>query len=147
MTALHSRCFLNAEHSSHSAQTTAFEESAFIGPESRIKDSNGLAGCALGGLQWVDLLCFLGRRGFCQVCGHGAPAGSPLDGRLRKDEAVIAGGKVLGFLASDALFNDLVACTSIELASVLVHEKTLDTLLHAVANHGNHILSNKFLKK
>jgi len=81
------------------------------------------------------------------VGGHGTIPGSPFDGRLREDEAVIAGRKILDFLASGALFNNLVACAAVELASVLVHEKTLDTLLNAVANHDYHILSSKMLKK
>jgi hypothetical protein len=129
----------------------AFEESAFHGkcrlPVKGADQSDQLAGCALGGLKRIDLLGFLGRPGFRQVGGHGALPGSPFDDRLRENEAVIAGGKFLDFLASDALFNDLVACAPVELASVLVHEKTLDTLFYAVANHGNHVLSNKMLKK
>jgi hypothetical protein len=81
------------------------------------------------------------------VGGHGAIPGSPFDGGLREDETVIAGREFLDFLAPDALFNDLVAGAPVELASVLVHEKTLDTLLYAIANHGYHILSKKIAKK
>jgi hypothetical protein len=81
------------------------------------------------------------------VGGHAALPGSPFDGRLGEDQAVLTGWKFFDFLAPDALFNDLVAGASIELASVLAHEETLDTLFHAIANHGYHVLSNRVLKK
>jgi len=110
---------------------------------SLFKSPAELAGCALGGLQRVDFLGFLGRPGFCHVGGHAALPGSPFDGRLGEDETVFTGWKFLDFLAPDALFNDLVAGASIELASVLAHEETLDTLFYVCANHGYHILSER----
>jgi hypothetical protein len=111
------------------------------------KDPAGLAGCALGGLQRIDFLGFLGRPGFSQVGGHAALPGSPFDYRLGEDQTVFAGRKFFDFLAPDALFNDLVAGASVELASVLAHEKTLDTLFYVCANHGYHILSVRIVKK
>lgn len=75
--------------------------------------------------------------------GHGTLPGSPFDDRLGEDKAIISGSKFFGFLASDALFNDLMAGATVELASVLAHEKTLYTLFYACANHDNHILSVK----
>ena len=100
-----------------------------------------LAGCALGGLQGIDFLRLLGRPGFCHVGGHAALSTSPFNQRFGEDKAVFAGRKFFGFLASDTLFNDLVAGASVELASVLAHEETLNTLFYACANHGYHILS------
>lgn len=78
------------------------------------------------------------------MCGHAAFPGSPLDRRLRENEAVLAGGKIFDFLAAVALLDDRVAAPSIELATTLVHEKTLDTQLYAIANHGYHIPSLKW---
>jgi hypothetical protein len=79
------------------------------------------------------------------VGGHGTLPGSPFDDRLGEDKAIISGRKFFGFLASDALFNDLMAGATVELASVLAHEETLYTLLYACTNHGNHILSAKMI--
>jgi hypothetical protein len=69
------------------------------------------------------------------VGGHGAFPGSPFDRRLGKDQAVLAGRKFFGFLATDALFSDLMAGATIELASGLAHEETLHTLFYACAKH------------
>jgi hypothetical protein len=73
--------------------------------------------------------------------GHAALPGSPFGGRLRENKAIFAGGKFFDFLAAVALLCNGVAAPSIELAASLVHEKALNTLLYAVANHGNHIPS------
>lgn len=77
------------------------------------------------------------------MCGHGAFPGSPFDSGLRENKAIFAGGKLFDFLAAVALLNDGMAISSVELAAVLVHEKALNTLLYAVANHGYHIPSSK----
>jgi hypothetical protein len=77
---------------------------------------------------------------------HGALAGSPFDGRLRENKAILAGGKLFGFSAADALLNDGMAAPSVELAAGLVHEKALNTLLNAVANHDDHVPSIKMTK-
>jgi hypothetical protein len=74
---------------------------------------------------------------------HAAFPGSPFDGRLRDNQAILAGGKFFGFLAAVALLNDGMATSAIELAAGLVHEETLNTLLYAIANHGYHIPSEK----
>jgi len=73
--------------------------------------------------------------------GHAALPGSPFDGRLRENKAIFAGGKFFDFLAAVALLCNGVAAPSIELAASLVHEKALNTLLYAIANHGYHIPS------
>jgi hypothetical protein len=112
-----------------------------------IKGPNELASCALGGLQRIDLWRFLSRPGLCHVGRHGAFPCTPFDSRLRENETVLAGRKFFGFLASDALFNDLMAGASVELASVLAHEETLNTLFYLCANHGYHILSVRMIKK
>ena len=75
------------------------------------------------------------------MSGHAALPGSPFDRRLRENKAILAGRKFFGFLAAVALLNDGMAASAIELAASLVHEKTLNTLLYAIANHGNHIPS------
>ena len=77
---------------------------------------------------------------------HAAFPCSPFNDRLGEDEAVLAGRKFFGFLASGALFNDLVAGASVELASVLAHEKTLNTLFYVCANHGYHTLSVRMIE-
>jgi hypothetical protein len=79
--------------------------------------------------------------------GHVAFPGSPLCCRLRENEAELAGRKFFCLLASIACINDGVAAAAIELASVLAHEKALDTLLYACTNHGNHILSLWFSRR
>jgi hypothetical protein len=81
------------------------------------------------------------------VGGHAALPGSPFNGWFREDQTVLAGRKFFDFLATDALFNDRVAGASVELASVLAHEETIDTRFYAIANHGYHILSHRVLKK
>jgi hypothetical protein len=77
------------------------------------------------------------------VSSHCAFPGSPFDRRLRENKAILAGGKIFDFLAAVALLNDGVAAPSVELTAILAHEKTLNTLLYAIANHGYHILSLK----
>jgi hypothetical protein len=77
------------------------------------------------------------------VSGHAALPGTPLDGRLRENEAIFAGGKFFDFLTAVALLDDGVAAPPIELTAVLAHEKTLNTQFHAIANHGYHIPSSK----
>jgi hypothetical protein len=72
---------------------------------------------------------------------HAALPGSPFDGGLRENKAILAGGEFFGFLAAGALLDNGMAGSPIELAAVLAHEKALDTLLDAVANHGYHIPS------
>jgi hypothetical protein len=80
------------------------------------------------------------------MCGHGALPGSPFNGRLRENKAILAGGKFFGFLAAITLLDNGVAATPIELAAVLSHEKALNTLLNVIANHGDHIPSFKMTK-
>jgi len=103
------------------------------------------AGCALRSLQRIDLRLFLGR-GLSDMCGHGAFPGSPLNDRLRENKAIVAGGKLFDFLAAGTLLNDGMAAPSIELAATLVHEKALNTLLYAIANHGYHVPSFRMTK-
>jgi hypothetical protein len=77
------------------------------------------------------------------VSSHAAFPGSPFDGRLRENKAILAGGKIFDFLAAVALLDNDVAAPSVELTAIFAHEKTLNTLLYAIANHGYHILSLK----
>jgi len=78
--------------------------------------------------------------------GHGTFTGSPFNGRLRENKAIIAGRKLFDLLAAGALFDNGMAAPSIELAAGLVHEKALNTLLNAIANHGYHVPSFKMTK-
>ena len=98
------------------------------------------AGCALGSLQRINFRLFL-NRGFRDMRGHAALPGSPFDGRLRENKAILAGGKIFDFLTAVTLLNNGMAAPTIELAAILAHEKAFDTLLYAVANHGYHIPS------
>jgi hypothetical protein len=82
-------------------------------------------------------------RGLHDIRGHAALPGSPFDGRLRENKTIFTGGEFFDFLAAVALFDNGVAATAIELATRLVHEKALNTLLYAIANHGYHIPSLK----
>jgi hypothetical protein len=75
------------------------------------------------------------------VSGHAALPGSPFNGRLRKNKAILTGGKIFDFLAAVALLDDGVAAPPVELTPILAHEKALDPLLYATANHGYHIPS------
>ena len=77
------------------------------------------------------------------MSSHSAFPGSPFDRRLGENKAILAGGKIFDFLAAGALLNDGVAAPSVELTAIFAHEKTLNTLLYAIANHGYHILSLK----
>jgi hypothetical protein len=80
------------------------------------------------------------------MCGHGAFSGSPFNGRLGENKAIIAGGKLFDLLAAGALFNNGMAAPSIELAASLVHEKALNALLYTIANHGYHVPSFRMTK-
>jgi hypothetical protein len=73
--------------------------------------------------------------------GHVAVPCPPLDSGVREDKAVIARGKFLDFLTTDALFDDRMATPTVKLTPVSVHEKAFDALLYRSANHGYHILS------
>jgi hypothetical protein len=48
---------------------------------------------------------------------------------------------LFGFLAAIAFIDNGMAAAAIELASILTHEKTVDTLFCSHTNHGYHILS------
>jgi len=73
--------------------------------------------------------------------GHIADSCSPFDGRIGKNSAEIAGGKLFGFLAGFTVFDDGVAVPSVKLTPFLAHEEALHPFLYSCTNHGNHILS------
>jgi len=101
-----------------------------------------LSACAFRRLQRIQLRRLL-RGGLCDVGGHIAAPGSPFHGGLREHEAICAGGERFGFLAAIAFFDNGMAAAAVELAAVLTHEETIDTLLYRCANHGYHILSSR----
>jgi hypothetical protein len=87
-----------------------------------------LVGSTFGGLEGIQFSISLPVRGL-YVGGHAAGPDSPFDGRIGEAEAEIAGGKILDFLATFALLNNLVTVTSIKLTPCLVHKKALHTFL------------------
>ena len=78
--------------------------------------------------------------------GHVAGSESPLDGGVRENHAVIAGGSFNDFLATFTLLNNWVAAATIKLTSIFFHEGTFSPFLYRYANHGYHILSLRFYK-
>ena len=76
--------------------------------------------------------------------GHIAVPDTPLDGRIRKDEAVFARGEFCDFLAAFTLLDYGMTVTAVELAAFLAHEEALNTLFYGLTNHGYHILSSEF---
>ncbi len=94
----------------------------------------------LRGLEGIDfpvLLLFLG----LQVGSHAAVSESPIDGRVRKSQAVIAGGSFNNLLTAFTFLSYGVAVAPIELTAILAHEGTFRPFLYACTNHGYHILS------
>jgi hypothetical protein len=75
------------------------------------------------------------------VGGHIAISITPLQGRIRKNEAILTGRKFTDFLTPFALFNDGMAGAAIKLAATLTHEKTLTPFFYSCTNHFNHTLS------
>ena len=83
---------------------------------------------------------------FPPVCGlhvgsHAAVSESPFDGRVRKSQAIIAGGSFDNLLTAFAFLGNGVAVTPIELTAFVAHEGTFHPFLYACTNHGYHILS------
>ena len=68
--------------------------------------------------------------------GHIALTGTPLGGWFRENKTEFAGREIFGFLASVAGFDDRMTFAAGELAAVLAHEKTLDTVFDRCTNHG-----------
>jgi hypothetical protein len=50
---------------------------------------------------------------------------------------------LFGFLAAVTFIHNGMAAATVELAAILTHEKTLNTLFCACTNHGYHILSKE----
>jgi hypothetical protein len=95
---------------------------------------------SFGCLQGIQLSVSL-FAAFLNVRCHAAFADAPFSGGVRKDKAIFAGGKFLGFLAAFTLLDDMVAGASVELAPLLAHEKAIQSFFHACTNPGYHILS------
>ena len=97
-------------------------------------------GSPFRGLKGIDLPIFLPVGGL-HVGSHAAFSESPFDGRVRKSQAIIAGGSFSNLLAAFTLLYNRVAVTPIELTSFFTHEGTFHSFLYACTNHGYHILS------
>ena len=78
--------------------------------------------------------------------GHAAAPESPFDGRIRKNQAIIAGGPFHHLLTAFTFLDNGVAVTPIELTTFVAHEGTFDPFLYACTNHGYHILSYGIFK-
>ena len=72
---------------------------------------------------------------------HAAVSESPFDSRVRKSQAVIAGGSFNNLLTAFTFLSYGVAVAPIELTAILAHEGTFRPFLYACTNHGYHILS------
>ena len=97
-------------------------------------------GSPLRGLEVIDFPVFLPVRGL-HVGSHAAVSESPLDGWIRKNQAVIAGGSFYNLLAAFTFLSYGVAVAPIELTAFAAHEGTFCPFLYACTNHGYHILS------
>ena len=102
-------------------------------------------GAPLRSLEGIYFPVFLLARDL-KVRGHTAASESPLDGRIRKSQAVIAGGSFHYLLAAFAFFDNGVTVAPIELTAFVAHEGTFHSFLDACTNHGYHILSFGFKK-
>jgi hypothetical protein len=105
------------------------------------RNSNGLSGSAFRGLEGVYFPLSGAVSGLAQVGGHIAVSCSPLNGRIREDEAVRARGEFFGFLAAIALFHNWMAASAVELAAFLAHEEAVHARFNRCTNHGYHVLS------
>ncbi len=94
----------------------------------------------LRGLEGIDFPVFLLVLGL-HMGSHTAVSESPFDGRVRKTQAVIAGGSFNNLLAAFTFLSYGVAVTPIELTAIAAHEGTFRPFLYACTNHGYHILS------
>ena len=97
-------------------------------------------GAPLRGLKGIYFPVFLLARNL-KVRGHTASSESPLDGRIRKNQTVIAGGSFHNLLAAFAFFDNGVTVAPVELTAFVAHEGTFHSFLDACTNHGYHILS------
>ena len=99
-----------------------------------------LVGSPLRSLEGIDFTVFLPVRGL-HVGSHAAVSESPFDSRIRKNQAIIAGGSFHNLLAAFTLLSYGVAVAPIELTAFAAHEGTFCPFLYACTNHGYHILS------
>lgn len=97
-------------------------------------------GSPFRGLEGIDFTVFLLFPDL-HVGSHAAVSESPFDGRVRKSQAIIAGGSFDNLLAAFAFLCNGVAVTPIELTAFVAHEGTFHPFLYACTNHGYHILS------
>jgi hypothetical protein len=97
-------------------------------------------GAPLRSLEGIYFPVFLLARDL-KVRGHAAASESPFDGRIRKNQAIIAGGSFHYLLAAFTFFDNGVAVAPVELTTFVAHEGTLYPFLDACTNHGYHILS------
>ena len=97
-------------------------------------------GSALGGLQGIQFsICF--PLSDLYMAGHVAVPDAPSDGWIRETDTIFSGGKFLDFLAAFTLLFNLVAVTSVKLATCFVHKETIHPFFQSLTNHGYHILS------
>jgi tmRNA-binding protein len=75
------------------------------------------------------------------VGGHAAGSDPPLDCRIGKAYAILAGWELFGFLATFTLLDNRVAVTSVKLTPLLAHKEAINALFYRCTNHGYHILS------
>jgi hypothetical protein len=94
----------------------------------------------LRGLEGIDFPVFLLVRGL-HVGRHAAVSESPFDGRVRKSQAVIAGGSFNNLLTAFTFLIYGVAVAPIKLTAFAAHEGTFRPFLYTCTNHGYHILS------
>lgn len=73
--------------------------------------------------------------------GHVALAHAPFGSRVWEGDTIVLSIKLLDLLAALALLHDGLALASHELATLVRHKCTINTLLYYGANHGYHILS------
>ena len=97
-------------------------------------------GAPLRSLEGIYFPVFLLARDL-KVRGHAAASESPFDGRIRKNQAIIAGGPFHYLLAAFTFFDNGVAVAPVELTTFVAHEGTFYPFLDACTNHGYHILS------
>ena len=85
-------------------------------------------GSTLGGLQGVQFSVFFPLNDL-YMAGHVAVSDTPFDGGVRETDAIFTGGKFLDFLAAFTLLTNLVAVTSVKLATCFVHKETIHPFL------------------
>jgi hypothetical protein len=102
---------------------------------------------SFGGLQGVELLCFVAIECFLDVGSQIAGARKPLQSGLAVTIAIETSSVFYCSIASLALINYGVTLSSVVVTAILSHEDALRPFFYSLTNHGYHLPSGLAYKK